>query len=287
MPGRCSSAADAPPPQDGPVICVAAALRRELAGAAAGFRRERRHTVPRGRLSEGWIGDRHVALATTGVGPDNARGAVREVFEAVPVEALVIVGFGGALVDGLEAGDLVAPARVRLAGGAGALAADAELLACVQRACRAAGVPVRCDPSVTADRLVTHPGARRALGRASQAAVVDMEGYWLARAAHERGVPFAILRAVSDAVSDHHPALERAFADGRTRPERALLAYARAPAGLAGLPRLLRGARLAADTLRRVGRELFAQLPPSAPEAGGGGAKRSRRPAPAGQEAAP
>ena len=48
---------------------------------------------------------------------------------------------------------------------------------------------------------------------ASGATAVDMESYWIGKAAVERGLPFLSIRAISDSLTAQLPPLER-FIDG-------------------------------------------------------------------------
>lgn len=55
------------------------------------------------------------------------------------------------------------------------------------------------------DDIVFEPQDKARLHQLTRAAIADMESHGVARAAHEAGVPFFVLRAVSDAVDDHLP----------------------------------------------------------------------------------
>ncbi len=133
-------------------------------------------------------------LVRTGMGRDKAERAARQALSTSPVDAVVSFGFCGALKRELEVGELVLVSAQ--CAETHELSGDARLLALAAwvfpQAPRLKGV--------TAARLVTTPEAKRGLGLASGAAFVDMEGYWLAKLAAEKGLPFLAVRSVFDAL---------------------------------------------------------------------------------------
>ena len=106
----------------------------------------------------------------------------------------------------------------------------------------------------TADRVVTTVAARTALAQRYDADVVDMEGTHLADVLGAHGVPFAMVRVVSDDASRDLPAIDDAIdAHGRVRPLQIAPAFARAP--LAAFT-FVRDVRRALATLTRVTRAI-------------------------------
>jgi nucleoside phosphorylase len=155
-------------------------------------------------------------------------------------EPVVVVGLCGALGD-LRVGDVVVYRRVAdeqhdltLDG------ASAEALAATLHA-----------PLVDAwcvDHVVTTVAERRALAARSAASVVDMEGTHLAAVLAQRGIPFAIVRVVSDDAARDLPEIENAVgADGHVDALRIAAAFVRAPRAAYGFVRDVRRA------LRRLG----------------------------------
>jgi adenosylhomocysteine nucleosidase len=119
--------------------------------------------------------------------------ALRKRIEGAAAGAAGIMSFGmtGALVDGLAIGDWIVGDRL------------------------SGAIEVECDPDWAAALLAKLPGARMggffadgrmidtvaeklALGERHHALAVDMESHIAAAVASERGLPFAILRCVSD-----------------------------------------------------------------------------------------
>jgi nucleoside phosphorylase len=134
-------------------------------------------------------------------------------------EAAIVVGLCGAL-RGLTVGDVAIYRRI--ADGAATLAPDPALAASLGALLPRAHAVGAC----VADHVVTTIAERHVLAERHDADVVDMEAGVLGRALAERGVPFAMVRVVSDDASRELPALERAIGqDGRLRPALIALAF--------------------------------------------------------------
>ena len=124
-----------------------------------------------------------------GMGAAGARSAALRAAR-IPADAVAVVGFCGAVVGGLRAGDVVVASEVR--GPEGVTACESVP---VVTALAALGITrVQVGPVVSADHLVR--GAERTVLAREGAVAVDMESAWLARAA--AGKPFAVLRVVLD-----------------------------------------------------------------------------------------
>lgn len=112
--------------------------------------------------------------------------------------AVAVVGFGGALDDGLAPGDVVVADEIR-GGGKPVPCPGARTLAA---ALSGDGLRAHVGPLVTADRIVR--GAERRMWAADGSRVVDMESARVAAALPD-GVPVAALRVVVDGPG--HPLL--------------------------------------------------------------------------------
>jgi hypothetical protein len=138
-------------------------------------------------------------------------------------ETVIVLGLCGALRR-LEAGDVAVYARV--ADGAGTSVLERALVDALTAALPGALVV----NAFTAEGVVTTKAARATLARRFDADVVDMDSTHLAAALRARGVRFAMVRVVSDdAARDLPPIGDAIGADGRVRPLKIGLAFARAP----------------------------------------------------------
>jgi len=249
-------------------------------------------TCPHGQVTLGRLDGHRVAMLVTGDGARNARLGVAALLRATPVGRLVALGVAGALSPDLGPGALVVGEQVlAIAAGTGAgetLHADGALVDRVARA-----LPARRGVVVTSDRIADtvaekqwlYGEARAAVGDATLAAVVDLESAIYAAAAAAAGIPWLVVRAVSDTASEALPALlNRSRDDGgavrRSSVVRGLLGD---PGALPVLMSLRRRVRDGAEALARVAGPVLAALDDagaSGADAGGGAAGRSSTNAP-------
>lgn len=147
---------------------------------------------------------------------------------------LISFGLCGALDPEARAGDLIIADGVVSA--EGRFAADQAWT----DALRAALPGARRGDMAGADVILAGPAAKAALRRATSAAAVDMESHHMARAAQAAGLPFAVVRAVSDAADRTLPqAAQAGFKpDGEPDIAAVIRALARAPWELPALIRV-------------------------------------------------
>ena len=165
-------------------VAILAAIPEELAGI--------RRAVPQSGK---------VVLGCTGDGPRRAAAGAATFLERHKPSALVGAGLAGALTPGLSVGELVASRRVRFEVGDVATP-DPRLLE------RALAAGARPGTLITVGRPIVSPVARAALAGADfgEEAAVDMESAAWAREAAARGIPYVVVRAISDAADEELPA---------------------------------------------------------------------------------
>jgi hopanoid-associated phosphorylase len=201
--------------------------------AATGLRREARLLTRPG------------VVAIAGGGDDARLEAALEVC-APGAAALLSIGLGGALMEGLRPGDWVIGE-----------ASEARWLGRLRHILPDARVgPVHADGAMIADSE-----AKRALHVATGAIAVDMESHVARRIAARHGLPFAILRVISDAVDRSLPPAARVGmrSDGGIAIGAVLASLARDPAQL---PALIATARDAKRAMRSLfgGYDMLARL---------------------------
>ncbi|MBN1921440.1 MAG: hypothetical protein JW892_09360 [Anaerolineae bacterium] len=186
------------------------ALRRQMALAPA-------HIA--GLNVPGFTGiyrERTVLLAITGMGRARAEAAAVAVFEHAPVTAVLSIGFSGALSTALEVGDLILASSLLALSDFGSddtalppYPPDSTLLHAATASLRAASQRVIIGQTFTAPAVISTPGEKQALHDRTGAIAVDMESYWIARLAATHGLPFLVLRVISDALHDPLPPFEQ------------------------------------------------------------------------------
>jgi adenosylhomocysteine nucleosidase len=219
------------------------------------------------------LGGLEVAIACSGARPERARAAAARLL-AEGALGLVSFGLAAGLAPELRAGDLVLAEAVALPDGRH-LGADPTW----RRRCAAtlaeAGVALHVGSVAGTDRLLATPGQKRALFEATGALAADMESHAVAELASAAGMPFIVVRAISDRADQALPAAAIGFlgADGQIRP-RALIGVIAKPAALAALVRLGLQTRRALGTLSQVARRAGVSLerpfsrPRPAPDSG-------------------
>jgi hopanoid-associated phosphorylase len=174
------------------------------------------------------------------------RGLDRALTEGV--SAVLSFGLCGGLNPALGVGDLVLGEAVVTA--SGRYAADPAWIDHLTRILpRAARMAIAAGPNI-----VGSAEAKATLRQATGAGAVDMESHLVAEAASRAGVPFAVLRAVSDRAEDSLPAAAQAgFADdGRPNVGAVLAALLARPGDLTPLIRTAFHAEAAFKALKSV-----------------------------------
>jgi adenosylhomocysteine nucleosidase len=124
---------------------------------------------------------------------------LEEALGAGGIKGVISFGIAAALVDSLSPGDCIVASHV--ADGDEIYPTDPDwaqrMLACLPDAITA-GI-------AGSDKILTSAADKAALVRATGAHGADMESHIAARAAQQHGLPFAVLRAISDQASDALP----------------------------------------------------------------------------------
>lgn len=243
------------------MIALLGALEQEIAWLRGHLLIGKAVREPGCDICEGEYQGRGVLLVRTGIGGRRAEAAARLACQRYSLRALVSFGFAGALSPELEVGDVVICRRL-WRGGSGpadapeALDSDPGLVSLATET-----GPRLVGETVTVGRVVERRAERDRLAQTYGAQVVEMESYWVARAAAEGGVPFLAVRIVSDAVTQELPQFSR-FLDpgGRLVWRRALWYLAPRPAQLWRLLRLRHNTSPAARGLGLFMERLLARL---------------------------
>jgi adenosylhomocysteine nucleosidase len=264
------------------VTAIVAAMPEELAPLRARLVGARRLPVKAGggEIVRGELDGVAVALTVTGDGARNADEGIAALLSSVEVGRLIALGVAGALSRDLAEGALVVAEQVMLEGGGPGttLRADEAL---VESAARATGA--RRGVVMTAGRIAdtvlekqrllglavtsrTPPPA--ALGgpagaagaAATMSAVVDLESAGYIAAAARAGIPWIVLRAVSDTADEALPALLNRCRDagGAVRRAKVVRGLLGDPGILPALLGLRRRVQLGAGVLARATAALLA-----------------------------
>ncbi len=190
------------PSRTPPRVVVVAAMEEELHSLRQRLSDVEKVSLPSGSAVRGHLESEEMLLIATGEGSVAAEKGLSALLSDQNIEALLVVGVAGAISPDLAVGDLVAVDSVRDKRGK-IPSPDASLL---QRALTADNVVQ--GGVVSVDTIVVEAAAKRALWQSIGGGpfqVVDLESATYARLATERGIPYFVLRAVSDTASESLP----------------------------------------------------------------------------------
>ncbi len=140
----------------------------------------------------GEIGDRAVIAVVTGIGTARAHAATVRLLDAVDVEWVIVVGIAGAIDSETPIGTLVLPELV-VNGADGSGHRPTPLHLGNHRTIRGT--------LWTTDQVLLDPAVHAKL-RTQGVVSLDMETAAIAKVCEQRGVPWSVVRAISDRASD-------------------------------------------------------------------------------------
>ncbi len=203
------------------------ALREELSDV---------RTVQRASMTfyEGTLRGLPAVVVQCGIGKVNAGLCVQILCDLFRVTHVVNTGVAGSLDAELDIGDLVISTDalyhdvdvtalgypIGLMPGMGTLsfAADEGMIALAQAACAraASDVRVKAGRVVSGDQFIADRERKAFIAQTFEGLCTEMEGAAIAHAAHVNGLPFVVIRAISDKADDSaqmdYPTFERAAA---------------------------------------------------------------------------
>jgi adenosylhomocysteine nucleosidase len=185
----------------------------------------------------GRIGDRDVIAVVTGMGPAMAHAATVRLLDAVDVGWLIVFGITGAIENETPIGTLVLPEFV-------VNGADGS-----QRRPKPLGIGSAHGKMLTTDELILDPVVHADL-RARGVVSLDMETAAVGSVCDEHGVPWSVVRAISDRAGDGDVDAEifrLSRSDGTANVSAVASYLIRHPSHVPRLVRLARGSKLATE----------------------------------------
>lgn len=181
---------------------------------------------------EFWEGELHgcpAVVVQCGIGKVNAGLCTQILSDCFDVTGIINTGVAGSLDAALDIGDLVISTdamyhdfdchslnyTIGQVPGLPVLAfpADPFLSARAEEACKALGLRYQCGRVASGDQFICQRSQKDAIAGNTHALCTEMEGAAIAHAAYQNGIPYVILRAISDKADDSaemdYPAFER------------------------------------------------------------------------------
>ena len=230
-------------------IAVLSALRRETRGLRCRLRPSDA-AAPDGTLTVGRLGECEVILGQSGVGPSRAAQLAERVLRQHSVEAVLSVGFAGALSPQLAIGELVLAERVRYRT---PVACDPELMTRARRVVQTLALPYRAGLLISREALAGTLREKQGLFLHEGPVALDMESGAVAEVVSKSGLPFLAVRSISDRFDQSlDPWLaELVGPEGSVRFARLLWGLLSRPPRIGSLLCLGRQTALASGTLNR------------------------------------
>ncbi len=162
---------------------------------------------------EGILENTPTVLVQCGIGKVNAAICTQILCDCFAVSHIVNTGIAGSLNVKLDIGDMVISSDVwhhdfdcfhfgypmcKIPGMPQSFAADEKLIAMAQQAAEQTGSNVYIGRIASGDQFVADPALKDRIIQRTQALCTEMEGAAIAQTAYRNGVPFVILRCISD-----------------------------------------------------------------------------------------
>ena len=162
---------------------------------------------------EGTLQGLPVVVVKCGIGKVNAAIGTQILCDYFGVTHIVNTGIAGSLCAEQNIGDMVVSSDVwhhdfdcvafgypmcRIPGMPQSFAADENMIALAQQAAEQTGSTVRIGRIASGDQFVADPQLKTQIIERTQALCTEMEGAAIAQTAYRNGIPFVILRCISD-----------------------------------------------------------------------------------------
>lgn len=168
-------------------------------------------------FSSGVLFGQKTVLAVCGIGKVFAAMCTQAMILKYAPAAIINIGVAGTLTEKLDVGDIAlaeslvchdmdttALGDVRgLISGLGLvnIPTDKTLTDCLYGSCRAEGAKVLRGVIASGDRFVASKEEKEEIGRAFNAIACEMEGQAIGQVCFSNGVPFAVMRSISDSLT--------------------------------------------------------------------------------------
>ena len=206
-------------------IGIIGAMEKEIALIRANLKNLQEEVVAGGTYLSGQLGRQQVVLTCSGIGKVNAAISAQILCDRYRVDALLNTGIAGNLADDLGLGDVVVAEQVlyhdfdpsifaQCHPYTPVLKADGAL---VEQICRGrdqiGGVRYKRGVVATGDQFVSDSAVKADIIARTGADCAEMEGAAVGHTAVKNGVPFGVIRLLSDTADDEAESIYEDFAD--------------------------------------------------------------------------
>lgn len=151
-----------------------------------------------------------VTLIQMGVGK-NVSEIIQQLSKCVTIQLMISSGFAGSVNPDVTVGDLVIGKHVfyslqeELEGEIqidSLLACDTSVVDLAVKSCSTDDFKLHCGDILSVNRIVKKSSIKKHIGNKTSAMAIDMESFAIAEQANAMGVPFVVIRSISDGVEE-------------------------------------------------------------------------------------
>lgn len=159
-------------------------------------------------LYKGKVFNKEVNLLVTGMGAVRMQRGLEEALDLVKPKVLLLTGYAGGASPLASAGSLVLAKEVFEVKGGPSLQSDGALLELAQKVCEARNLNYQVGNLVTVDRVIANPHEKAAIGTSCEALGLEMEAFPFAGIAHQKNVPWLVVKSILDPLEMLLPSFE-------------------------------------------------------------------------------
>lgn len=235
------------------MLAIVAALDHEIAPIRKRMDPDTRIHLKPGLIDHGHLGSLEVLLVRSGVGKAAMDKAVQFACKYYPVTSILALGYAGGTRPQLHLGDAVIPDLLIDAETRESWPISGPLCDLAIQTCEELQLRHHRGTSVCVATTIESPHEKAYLGTQFEAMSIEMEGSVLAQMARERGIPFAMVRAIVDPLDVALPHLPGPIvAHGVVRPGLFIDHLLRNPRQILMLPKLHYAATRARETVTEL-----------------------------------
>ena len=188
------------------IIAILGAVSEEIAGIKKAMNISNRVRLGKSEAWPGkWLG-KDIVLVRTGIGKKRAKEATRQVIEKFQPEVIISLGYAGALIEGMNVGDLLI-AKTIISSERDSLPLEikgpenSKWLGLAKKIPPPDNVQLKVGRLLNVDQVVHTPAAKKELANRFEAEAVEMETLEIFLLARENNIAFISVRGISDAIN--------------------------------------------------------------------------------------
>ena len=151
-----------------------------------------------------------ITLVQTGMGK-NMSEIVQYLSKCFRIQLIISSGFAGSVSPAVGIGDLIIGKRVLYSSGEifggevkidSTLSCNTSFVDLAVKLCSTSNFQSHCGDVLTVNKVIRQSATKKQIGKQTSAIAIDMESFTIAERANAMGIPFVIVRAISDGIDE-------------------------------------------------------------------------------------